>query len=79
MTLAFVIILLLLQVVSSKMCGSNSDCSSSECCVQRDGATRCARLAKKGEVCSGMLEIFPIQVMECPCESHLSCKRKMDC
>ncbi|KFM57202.1 hypothetical protein X975_09799, partial [Stegodyphus mimosarum] len=68
MALAFVIMILLLQVVSSKICGSNTDCSSSECCVQRDGATNCAPLAKKGGTCSGLLEIFPIHVQDCPCE-----------
>ncbi|KFM57201.1 hypothetical protein X975_09798, partial [Stegodyphus mimosarum] len=62
----------LFQVVTSKECLTNLDCSEKQCCVLRDGAAKCAALAKKGQACS--LISLPLNVEECPCKSGLTCQ-----
>ncbi|XP_035214382.1 peptide 1-like [Stegodyphus dumicola] len=66
--------LFLCQVVLSKSCDKNSGCTSTQCCLMRDGATRCRPLARKGSECSSD-EKTPdaIHSSSCPCRGNMIC------
>ncbi|KFM65093.1 hypothetical protein X975_10256, partial [Stegodyphus mimosarum] len=66
--------LFLCQIVLSKSCGKNSDCTSTQCCLLRDGSSRCRLLARKGNECSPN-EKTPnaIYSSSCPCRGNMVC------